>query len=225
MSSKHWHASKTAPDRIRVARVEDLVATLGPGARNLVVVQGCHLRCHGCIATETHDLGAGTEMSIDQLVDRLSQVPAEGITFSGGEPFVQAAAVGKVIDALRELRPGFSAMSFSGYRVEVLLRDGNPDQRALLGKLDLLVDGPYVERWHRPLKWRASTNQRLLALTDKHRDELEDDSSAGVEVRISEDLEARWDGVPPHPGFLSRIDALSRVEADLDLLDDLDMEG
>lgn len=209
--SRHWGSSETA--RVRVTRVIERTAVLGPGNRAVLVVQGCHLRCRGCIAAATHPLAAGEWIGVEELAARFQAVDGiDGITFTGGEPFLQAPALTRLVDLLRGGRPALSTMSYSGYRIEWLRRTGSPAQRELLERLDLLVDGPYVQSRHAALRWRGSRNQRLHALTERHRDEVENggDGSAGVEVRVDEELSLEWVGVPPIPDFERRLAAHTR---------------
>jgi len=204
--SRHWGSADAS--RLRLARVVDQTSVLGPGRRALVVVQGCHLRCRGCISPGTHPLDGGEWIEVERLVARLRSIAGiDGVTFSGGEPFLQAAALARLVDLLRAEQPRFSAMSYSGYRIEWLRRSGSPTQRSLLDRLDLLVDGPYVRRRHAALRWRGSRNQRLHLLSARHRAELEAgaDEPAGVELSLGEDLNLDWVGVPPVPDFEARI--------------------
>jgi len=199
---------------LRIARIIERTDVLGPGRRAAVVVQGCHLRCHGCIAEATHPLGAGTEVGVDDLFARLGAIDdIAGVTFSGGEPFLQAPALCRLIDLLRSARPRLSTMSYSGYRIEWLWRKGSTGQRDLLRRLDLLVDGPYVKRQHAPLRWRGSRNQRLLALSPRHRSELarEADAPAGIELSLDREMRLEWVGVPPVPDFAPRLAAATTV--------------
>jgi len=201
------HAGVDDPDFLQVARIVERTAVLGPGMRAVVVVQGCHLRCRGCIAAATHPLDGGVRVPVSALVERLAALPQlDGVTFSGGEPFLQAAALAALSDGLRARRPGLSLMAYSGYRHERLAR-GTAAQRALLARLDLLVDGPYVERRHAPLRWRGSANQRLLVLSDRDVGEVTPDEPAGVELTLDGELGLSWVGVPPQPGFLATLDA------------------
>lgn len=211
--SRHWGTNADAG--LRVTRIIDRTSVLGPGERAVIVVQGCELRCSGCIAAATHPLDGGEWVTVEELGDHVEAVAGiEGITFSGGEPFLQAAAVSRLIDRLRRRRPGFSTMSFSGYRVEWLRRSGSPAQRELLGRLDLLIDGPYVQRRHGALRWRGSRNQRIHALSPRHVAELEaqPDEPAGVEVSLDEDMSLEWVGVPPVPDFELRLKQVERRE-------------
>ncbi|MFE1443698.1 4Fe-4S single cluster domain-containing protein [Streptomyces sp. NPDC058739] len=203
-------------DTLSLARTLDRCTVLGPGVRAVVWVQGCPLRCKGCVAAETLPFEGGTPVAVSELAAHLAALTdVEGVTLSGGEPFAQAGALTALLDAVRERRPGFSAMAYSGFRHEALRR-GTPAQQALLDRLDLLVDGPYVATRHAPLRWRGSANQRLLALTDRYAALVagiadEDDTSAGVEVSMGADGSFSWAGVPPVPGFRETLEA--RLEA------------
>lgn len=204
--TRHWGSERQRS--LRLARFIDRTEVLGPGRRAVVAVQGCHLRCRGCVAPQTHDLDGGVEAPVEDVADRLAALDdVVGVTFTGGEPFLQAAALTSVLDRTREARPELSAMSFSGYRLEWLRRSGSAAQRRLLDRLDILVDGPYVARLHRPLRWRGSSNQRLHALTPRHRSELArgPDAPAGLEISIDAGLGVEWVGVPPVPGLIERV--------------------
>lgn len=147
-------------------------------------------------------------MSREQLAAWLIDLDPPGVTFSGGEPFLQAAALGDVIDIVRAASPGISVMSYTGYRLEMLRQRGTSTQRALLERLDVLIDGPYVRRLHADLRWRGSSNQRIHALTDRHAEEIAaiDDQSAGLEITFEFDGGVAWMGVPAQPGFRAEWD-------------------
>ena len=83
-----------------------------------------------------------------------------GVTFSGGEPFSQAAGYAKLARLLKA--KGYEVASYSGYTFEALMH-GTADQRELLGQLDVLIDGPFLlaER-SLELNFRGSRNQRVL---------------------------------------------------------------
>ncbi|MEU3663692.1 4Fe-4S single cluster domain-containing protein [Streptomyces sp. NPDC032940] len=186
---------------LSVARRLDHCTVLGPGKRAVIWVQGCPLRCHGCVAAETLPFEGGTAHTVDELADWLCALPdVEGVTLSGGEPFSQAAPLAALLDAVRARRPGFSAMAYSGFRHETLRRD--PGRRVLLRRLDLLVDGPYVAARHAALRWRGSANQRIVALTGRYAHLTDEpDTGAGIELSLEADGSLSWAGVPPTPGF------------------------
>ena len=105
----------------------------GPGIRTTVFLKGCTMRCRWChnpegLLMEPQEITgpsgkriAGKEYTADELADLLNQ-QAEiltmnngGITFSGGEPLLQASFVSEVIDRIKELHV---LLDTSGYANE-----------------------------------------------------------------------------------------------------------
>src|SRR5690242_1169542 len=85
-----------------VSRLHFPVTALGPGQRVGLWLQGCSIRCPGCISVDTWDHGTGL-VPIEQLLDRISRlaVRADGFTVSGGEPFDQPSALAAVLRSWR----------------------------------------------------------------------------------------------------------------------------
>lgn len=134
----------------------------GPGLRLTVFTQGCLHACPGCHNPETHDPGGGEEVSLASLLEKLKENPlTEGLTLSGGEPFLQAADCARLAAAAQAL--GLTVWVYSGFRYEALLAARQAAYDALLAQTDVLVDGPYVaaER-DLLLTFRGSRNQRLI---------------------------------------------------------------
>ena len=133
----------------------------GPGIRTCVFCQGCPHHCEGCHNPETWPFGCGTPMAEERVLEIVKGNPlCRGVTFSGGEPFAQAEGFARLADLLKEA--GYEVASYSGYTFEQLLQ-GTPAQKALLSKLDVLIDGPFLlsER-SLQLVFRGSRNQRIL---------------------------------------------------------------
>jgi pyruvate formate lyase activating enzyme len=65
----------------------------GPGIRFVIFLQGCPMRCLYCHNPDTWEMGAGKEMSVQELIDEYRKNRAfytnGGITVTGGEPLVQ----------------------------------------------------------------------------------------------------------------------------------------
>ena len=133
----------------------------GPGIRCTVFSQGCPHHCEGCHNPETWEFGVGTQVPVERIVEIVAANPlCRGVTFSGGEPFAQAAGFAKLAKLLKER--GYEVASYSGYTFEQLLR-GNPAQRELLSAIDVLIDGPFVlEEKSLEVAFRGSRNQRIL---------------------------------------------------------------
>lgn len=180
--------------------------TLGPGVRFALWVQGCPLRCDGCVAPETLPFEGGTRVAPADLAEEILACDGiDGLTFSGGEPFAQAAGLVELVDRVHEHRPTLTIVSYTGFTLEYLQRRGDPVQRSLLDRLDLLIDGPYIATRHAPVRWRGSANQKLHALSGRIRVPA-DDVPAGIQVVVDENG-LRWIGVPPEPGFRRRFES------------------
>ena len=133
----------------------------GPGIRTTFYVQGCPHHCPGCHNPETWPFAGGEERSAEELFQMVRENPlCRGVTFSGGEPFAQAAGFAELGEILKA--EGYELAAYTGYTFEQL-REGTEEQRRLLALLDVLVDGPFVlARRSLELKWRGSENQRVL---------------------------------------------------------------
>lgn len=186
---------------LRLYDREPLVHVLGPGRRAVVWLQGCPFRCPGCISPDSLPFDGGEEVSVGDLAAWvLAQEEIEGVTLSGGEPFCQAEGLCALLDAVRAERD-LGAVSYTGYTLERLLETGTEPQRALLERLDLLIDGPYVEAERADLLWRGSANQRLILLSDRYRglepQWREADRSAGLQIIARPGGRVTIAGVPP----------------------------
>jgi anaerobic ribonucleoside-triphosphate reductase activating protein len=188
---------------LQVGRVAERCEVLGPGRRAVVWVAGCPLRCRECVVPELLDPAAGEPVAVAELSERLLALPQlDGVTFSGGEPFAQAEALLELTRRLRARRPQLSLMSYSGYPLSWLRKHGTPAQLALLDRLDVLVDGPYLPERHAPLRWRGSSNQCIRLLSDRHAELAQAaDEPAGIELELDTGGRFAWAGVPPRRGW------------------------
>lgn len=154
---------------LHLARRTNRCTVLGPGVRAVLWVQGCPFRCPGCIAPETLLFQGGECVDVASLADELSGIPdIEGVTFSGGEPLAQPVPLVNLIDSIKRKRD-LSFMCYTGYTLEFLRRHDTPAQKALIERLDILIDGPYLRARHTNLRWRGSDNQRVHFLSPRYR--------------------------------------------------------
>ena len=151
--------------QVSVMRIANTVSDSivdGPGLRFTVFTQGCPHGCPGCHNPETHDRHGGREVSVDELAGQMARNPlTDGLTLSGGDPFLQARACAALARIAHE--KGLNVWTYTGYTYERLLEGEIPDAEALLEETDVLVDGPFVEalKSYEAL-FRGSTNQRLI---------------------------------------------------------------
>lgn len=156
---------------LRVAQTVARTSAEGPGERYAVWVQGCPLRCPGCCNPEMLALDRGGRVvPVRELAEAILATDGiEGLTLAGGEPVAQAAACAELAEAVQGA--GLSVMLFSGYTLEELRALGaeDPEVPRLLGAVDLLVDGPYLQQQPETRRrWIGSANQVLHALTRRY---------------------------------------------------------
>jgi len=133
----------------------------GPGIRTTIFSQGCPHHCPGCHNPETWEFGCGTLIPVEAVAEIVQSNPlCRGVTFSGGEPFAQAPAFARLAALLKE--KCYEVASYSGYTFEALL-NGTEDQKLLLGSIDILIDGPFLQAQKSlEIAFRGSRNQRIL---------------------------------------------------------------
>lgn len=138
----------------------------GDGLRAVIWTQGCPNHCKGCQNPETWDFNGGVEVDVEEIKDSLRAFKGQqGITFCGGEPFVQAKACLEIAKFCKE-ELGWDVWSFSGFTYEQIKEYGG-DALEFLKSLDVLIDGPFIlEQRDLSLRFRGSRNQRIIHLKD-----------------------------------------------------------
>lgn len=150
--------------KLKIAGIVDDSIVDGEGVRLTVFTQGCPHHCHGCHNPQTWSLDGGHEIDTEEIVQKLKANPLlSGITFSGGEPFLQPAPLTELARAAHKL--GLDVWSYTGFTLEELKK--RTDVQQLLNEVDVLVDGPYVEALRDlTLRFRGSSNQRIIDLNE-----------------------------------------------------------
>lgn len=149
---------------IRIAGIANDSIVDGPGLRFTVFTQGCFHNCEGCHNPDTHDPNGGKLVKIDDLITQMKDNPLlDGLTISGGEPFLQSMACTELARAAHNL--GLTVWVYTGFTYEQLI-DGirySPEYEELLDQTDVLIDGPFILK-QRSLEvpFRGSSNQRLI---------------------------------------------------------------
>ena len=92
---------------IKVHSYESMGTYDGPGLRLVVFLQGCPFKCLYCANPDTIPFDGGTATEIEDIVSRAVNQKAffgrrGGVTFSGGEPTMQAKELLPLVDMLHE---------------------------------------------------------------------------------------------------------------------------
>ena len=145
---------------IRIAGLVSESYVDGDGIRFAIFMQGCPRRCEGCHNPETHALDGGRLIDTAEIIAEIKKNPLlDGITLTGGEPFLQVEAANEIARAAKSF--GLSIWCYTGYKLEEL----PPDAEPLLENIDVLIDGEFVEGLRDlELQFCGSRNQRIIDL-------------------------------------------------------------
>ena len=152
---------------MRYNKIRKMDIADGPGVRVSIFEQGCTFNCKNCFNPETHDFSGGTEFTdktIDRVLELCGQDYIEGLSILGGEPMHPKNIEGttKLAKSFKEKYPNKNLWIWSGFKFDQDLKD-----KEVLKYVDVLVDGQYVDELHNPtLKWRGSSNQRVINVQD-----------------------------------------------------------
>jgi len=143
---------------MKINKILSLSESNGPGKRFTIWVQGCSIRCTGCINKDTWDSLAGEEQSIENLYKSILESNF-GLTITGGEPLDQ---YNDTLCLCKKVFPVTDVFLTSGYTLETIQKK-YPE---ILSYIDILVSGPFQENnYSDSLLWKGSTNQNVSFLT------------------------------------------------------------
>ncbi len=152
-------------DELNIYYICEKSISLGPGTRFVIWVQGCLQCCKGCITPNSRPLYIKHLVKVNDLAKSIIQnEKIDGITISGGEPFLQATNLAKLLKIIKQYRPELNIIVFTGYTIEQLTTD---IAKNLLQYIDLLIDGQYIEELNVTQGLRGSSNQRFHFLTNR----------------------------------------------------------
>lgn len=171
------------PPPLNISAVHERNFVNGPGCRFVVWVQGCHLGCPGCWNKHTWSFAPKTLTTADDLFARIAQAEGlDGVTFTGGEPFLQPRALAFLARRIKaELR--LTLQIFTGFELRELR---GAAQRELLSLADIVVAG----RFNPAL---PQNGQKVHELTG----EKWEFNNTDVEVEIAADGGIMLTGYPP----------------------------
>ncbi len=191
--------------RVAVSRLHFPVTTLGPGRRIGLWLQGCSIRCPGCVSVDTWADGLGVVDTGDVLeaLGSFAEV-ADGLTVSGGEPFDQEDALAVILRGWRSMSTG-GVLVFTGRE----LAEVKPWLAGHPGLVDAMVTGPFRSDLPQTLALRGSDNQELHVFGPRGADFLGYERRRGeadrrLDVMFDPDGTAWFAGIPGR-GDLARM--------------------
>lgn len=148
---------------LKLNKIQYPVYNLGPGKRIGVWLQGCSLKCPGCINKSLWDENKGKYIDVGNLVKSLMNLRNEydGITVSGGEPFDQYHSLMAFCAMVKQLTD-FDIYCFSGYYLKELEKKYRDKLFKFL--IDYLVDGRFIRNNPSGNNIMGSANQKVYKL-------------------------------------------------------------
>ena len=146
----------------RMAGIVNDSITDGPGLRLSVFAQGCPHNCPGCHNQHTHDMDGGTWETTANILQKARNNPLlDGVTLTGGDPFIQPEAMSEIASGAHAL--GLNVIAYTGFTWETLVQ--NERHLALLRHCDYVIDGRFEEALRSlELEFKGSSNQRLIGV-------------------------------------------------------------
>ncbi len=103
----------------------------GPGLRLTIFTQGCLHHCPGCHNPQTHDPEGGSWADTEDILAAAAENPLlDGITLSGGDPFLQPVPCLALAEGAHKI--GLNVWTYTGYTWEALLEENDAEKLALL---------------------------------------------------------------------------------------------
>lgn len=137
----------------------------GSGIRCSLWVSGCTMACKGCFSPEAQCFDYGkpyTKDFEDKILEDLSKNHISGLSILGGHMY-ESQNIEVCTSLLQRVKSETSKNTtvWTGRTLDSIL--GHEKYAKSLQFVDTLIDGPFVESLKdTSLKWRGSSNQRIL---------------------------------------------------------------
>lgn len=140
----------------------------GPGERMVVFFQGCDRNCPGCFNPDTHPFKTASPYSPVGIFRKYPTNDIEGITVSGGEPFLQAQGLFELLKTAKK-NNNLSTVVYTGFTYNEIKQKA--EYLSCLDFIDVLIDGRYEEsKKETTFLARGSTNQRFYFFSSRYKE-------------------------------------------------------
>lgn len=118
----------------------------------------------GVTTNGTHDICGGFYIKTSEILEDIKKNPLlRGVTISGGEPFLQAKKISKLISKIDKNK--HDVIVYTGFEFEKLVELSNEENNfmKLINKADIVMDGKFIlELKSNNTLFRGSSNQRAI---------------------------------------------------------------
>lgn len=168
--------------KIKIHEIFEESRANGPGLRFVVFMQGCHFKCKRCINPQAQNPNRGYSLTVDELINRIRAIryKLEGVTITGGEPFLQSNVLYELTNEIKKL--GLNLIISTGYEFEELECEiENFNQ--IIANCDVIICGRFKYEEYLGIGLMGSTNKRIILTTQRYK--LEDIyNTPNLEIQI-----------------------------------------
>ncbi len=162
-----------------ISHIEYNCMIYGPGERTIIWFQGCSTHCKGCWNTAMWSFKPVNLIEREDLLKLLLDTKNKNVTILGGEPLDQSDNLLWILNKLK--KESFHIMLYTGYEVDEI--ESSPIRKEICEYPDILIIGRYREEQRNTfLRWRGSSNQKIIT-----KDDIAIDEANEVEIDIDED--------------------------------------
>ena len=189
---------------LRIHNLLKRTKVLGPGERYAVWLQGCDKCCPYCMTPSSRDKNGGFLMKISDLVQLiLAEQGLEGITVSGGEPFLQSKALYLFLKEIRE-KSSLGIIIYTGFYMKELREKHVAEIDEIINLYsDIIIEGPYIDELNDGKSLRGSSNQTINLTSDRYKniiDSVYDQPDRKAEIHLNGE-EALLVGIPDEKSY------------------------
>jgi anaerobic ribonucleoside-triphosphate reductase activating protein len=160
----------------------------GPGKRLTIWFHGCPFACAGCFNPHTWDFKNKNIKTVLEVVNIINNYTGDGITFSGGEPMMQAKSFYNILQQIDIDRFPKGIICFTGMEMEEIKQV--PLVQQCMDLIDVTVVGRFVESLKQDKNLAGSSNQQFVYSTLKNRGKSKVKEE---EIVIDQDIEIHYD--------------------------------
>ena len=132
----------------------------GSGFRTSIYAAGCIHQCTGCHNPHSWNIANGIFYSVDELLKTIKEDEFANVTFTGGDPFMQADGFTELARKIKG-ETAKNIWCYTGFTFEQIF--GSSKLSQVLPFIDVLVDGKYIDSLRNTdLQFRGSSNQRII---------------------------------------------------------------
>lgn len=145
--------------------VNNVDNALGPNNRLCIWTIGCFKKCKNCMSPKFRIFDESKNIDIIAEMEKYDFSKIDGVTISGGEPFLQLDELVKLVDYLSTKVEDiliYTGMTYNALKLIVKAKH-------VLSKIAVLIDGEYMEEYNDNEILRGSSNQNIIILNEKYR--------------------------------------------------------